>query len=212
MLNSPAALGLPMRAPFMPPPQMSMRSRYELSTRDLINANQYEHWQTDGAAGINNRKDVNAQAAFNDQMPGTARTDRRSFLQARTYDAAGAALADNPYFQKYDVASDPRNVARELRGAVFESPEDRGLAESNRILERQFTSQVVSAAKTKETVEDLMSARARLMPAMNEMGRIYPKTINGWGAYKCDSAPSNSLEPNAKPCKAGRFGETTTQK
>ncbi len=187
MLNSPAALGLPVRAPFLPPPQMSMRSRHELSTRDAINANQYEHWQTDGAAGINNRKDPNAVSAFMDQMPGTARTDRRSFLQARTYEAGGAALADNPYFQKYDVASDPRNVARELRGAVFESPEDRGLAESNRILERQFTSQVVPATKTKETVEDLMTARSRLMPLMDDMTRIYPKTINSWGAYKCST-------------------------
>lgn len=185
MLNSPAALGLPVRAPFLPPPQMSMRSRHELSTRDAINASQYEHWQTDGAAGIYNRKDPNAVAAFYDQMPGTARTDQRSFLQARTYDPAGAPLADNPYFQKYDVASDPRNVSRELRGAVFESPEDRGLAESNRILERQFTAQVVPATKTKETVEDLMSARASLMPVMNDMTRIYPKTINSWAAYKC---------------------------
>ena len=32
------------------------------------------------------------------------------------------------------------------------------------------------------------------------------------GCKICGSAPSNSLEPNAKPCKAGRFGETTTQK
>ena len=187
MLNSPAALGLPVRAPFLPPPQMSMRSRAEVSTRDAINANQYEHWQTDGAAGINNRKDPNAAAAFYDQMPNTARTDRRSYLQARTYDAVGAALADNPYFQKYDVASDPRNVARELRGAVFETPEDRGITESNRILERQFTAQIVPEAKTKETVEDLVSARTRLMPVMNDMGRIYQKTINGWGAYRQSS-------------------------
>lgn len=181
-------------APAMPPPQMSLRSRREVSTRDQVNALYYEQWQTDGPYGINNRPDINKQAPFYDMMPLSARTDQRSFLQAQPYVATAAGadeqLGSNPYFQKYDVKSDPRNVSRELRGAVYETPEDRGLKESKHMLERQFTAAYVPADRTKLDIETSLAARERLMPTMNDMSKIYPKTINSWGV--CSGGPHMS--------------------
>lgn len=180
----------------MPPPQMVLRSRREVSTRDFINATQYEHWQTDSPAMTTNRPDLNKQAPFYDMKPLQARTDGRSFLQSQPYVADAGMLDTNPYFQKYDVKSDPRNVTRELRGAVFETPGDRGLAESKRMLERQFTAAYVPEDRTLVDIETNLKARERLLPMMDDMSKIYPKTINSWGVCR----PGADGE-NKKSCK-----------
>ena len=179
-----SAIGDILPTPIMPPPQMQLRSRRETNTKDAINAVFVEQWETGAPYGIYNRKDQNAHAVFNDQMPNAARTDSRSFLQAQPYVAQADQLAGNPYFQKYDVQSDPRNVARELRGAVYETPSDRGQMESKRMLERQFTAAYIPPEVTQQLLETNIVARDRLMPAMDDMSRIYPKTINSWGVCK----------------------------
>ena len=163
---------------------MQLRSRREVNTKDAINNVFVEQWKTGSAYGIYNRKDQNAQAVFDDQMPNSARTDSRSFLQSQPYVAQADQLAGNPYFQKYDVQSDPRNVARELRGAVFETPDDRGQMESKRMLERQFTAAYIPPEVTQHLLETNITARDRLMPAMDDMSKIYPKTINSWSVCK----------------------------
>ncbi len=106
-------------------------------------------------------------------------------------------LSGNPYFQKYDVQSDPRNVSRELRGAVYETPEDRGQMESKRMLERQFTAAYIPPQVTQQLLETNIMARDKLMPAMDDMTKIYPKTINSWGYCKGASS-SGSAPPNQK--------------
>ncbi len=167
-------------------PQMSLRSRREVSTRDFVNAQQYEHWQTDGRYGVYNRADKAAQAPFYDMMPAPSRTDERSFAAAQHYQVGGAALGNNPYFQKYDVSNDPRNVSRELRSAVFESTTDRGLKESNKMLERQFTAQYMPADRTQNNLETMLVARNQLIPEMDDYTKLYPRTING-GAVCAES-------------------------
>ncbi len=157
---------------------MTLRSRREVSTRDFVNAQQYEHWQTDGRYGVYNRPDLNKQAPFYDMAPLTSRTDDRNYMQNQPFVAGGDPLGANPYFQKYDVTNDPRNVARELRGAVFETVTDRGIKESQRMLERQFTAQYVPADRTREDTETMLVARAQLMPAMDDYRKLYPKVIN----------------------------------
>ena len=185
MIRIPAAA-----TPPVPLPQMTLRSRQEYSTRDTVNARNYEQWQTDGRYGVYNRPDLNAQAPMFDQMPLTSRTDDRSYMQSQTFVAGDAALGGNPYFQKYDVTQDPRNVSRELRGAVFEVPEDRGLKESRRMLERQFTAAAMPQQLTLEDTETRLRARDQLMPAMDDFRRMYPKILNSGSV--CEPAPSDS--------------------
>jgi len=75
------------------------------------------------------------------------------------------ALASNPYFDKYDIATDSRNVIRELRGAVSEGVEDRGIIESQKLLSREMESRWVE----RETAFEL------LRPKFNDMGTRYNK-------------------------------------
>jgi len=48
------------------------------------------------------------------------------------------SFSKNPYFDKYSVADDSRNHAREIRGVVYETIDDRGVAESQKLLGRAF--------------------------------------------------------------------------
>jgi hypothetical protein len=72
-----------------------------------------------------------------DMNPDSAdlKADYRSLLQ-RLKQADLDSLSQNPYFEKYDIASDSRNIVRELRGSVHEDVVDRGESESHRLLER----------------------------------------------------------------------------
>ena len=44
--------------------------------------------------------------------PLSARTNTQDYRQAQPFVAGDGKLGTNPYFQKFDVASDPRNVIR----------------------------------------------------------------------------------------------------
>ena len=77
------------RGPPVPFPQMTVRSRREVDNRDAINAYAFEHWQTDGKYGINDRRDLNSQVAFYDMAPNMARTDRRNLRDAPRFVVGG---------------------------------------------------------------------------------------------------------------------------
>jgi hypothetical protein len=81
--------------------------------------------------------------------------------------AKNNALAQNPYFDKYDIATDSRNVIRELRGAVSEGVTDRGLVESQKLFEREM--------ENRWTQPDNISAFELLRPKFNNMENNYLK-------------------------------------
>lgn len=164
--------------PVIPYPEMSIRSRREVRTRDTVNARTYEHWQTDGRYGIYDRRDPNAAPTFMDMMANSARLDRRDNRPAPSFEADGPQLVGNQYFDKYDVASDPRNVARELQGAVYEDREDRGMAESKRLLQRSFDSRWTTKEQTERDIQERVEAGFTLLPALNDMTKVY-KPLDG---------------------------------
>lgn len=86
-------------------------------------------------------------------------------LAIRAKNLGTDALASNPYFDKYDIATDSRNVIRELRGAVSEGVEDRGIVESQKLLSREMESRWVE----RETAFEL------LRPKFNDMANTYHK-------------------------------------
>lgn len=53
-------------------------------------------------------------------------------------------LSENPYFNKYNVSGDSKNIVRELRGAVYEDIQDRGVSESKRMMDRNFENRWIS--------------------------------------------------------------------
>jgi hypothetical protein len=83
------------------------------------------------------------------------------------------SLSENPYFNKYDVASDSRNIVRELRAAVSEDVNDRGVSESHKLLQRELDSRWISQGYAAEKGIDSLSAFELMRPKMNNMDRRY---------------------------------------
>lgn len=83
------------------------------------------------------------------------------------------SLSDNPYFNKYDVASDSRNIVRELRAAVSEDVVDRGIRESQRLLQREMESRWTPQGYAAEKGIDSLSAFELMRPKMNNMVKKY---------------------------------------
>lgn len=79
------------------------------------------------------------------------------------------SLASNPYFDKYDIAGDSRNVIRELRGVVSEGVVDRGVMESQKLFKRSLESRWVQPEENIDSV----SAFELLRPRFNQMETNY---------------------------------------
>ncbi len=150
-------------------PEFSLRSRRELPYKDVLNARRYEHWNTDAPGPTQNHPDVNRQSAFNDMNPINTRTVTRDYRQAQPFVAGAGKLGDNPYFQKYDVATDPRNVVRELQGAVYEYNAPRDQEVSQKLLSRNFETLHVPEAQVKKSYEQAIDVFAGIRPKLNDM-------------------------------------------
>jgi hypothetical protein len=83
------------------------------------------------------------------------------------------AMSQNPYFNKYDVASDSRNIIRELRGVVSEGVVDRGVQQSRKLLTREFESRWMSPQFAEQSGMNQMTVLELVRPAMNDMGKNY---------------------------------------
>ena len=196
----------------IPPKQFQLRSRIESSTRDWINAKEFEHWQTDvpdftynmpkfksyetynqilyGNNAISNRSiDYNANKRDNidpltgykepnlkitnipymDMSPISSRTDLRDYRQSQPFVAGGPDLAYNPYFDRYDPVSDPRNAIRELRSVVYEDKGgSRGEEESQKKLKRQFENRWVPEELITDDLMDTFLRYETVLPSINQ--------------------------------------------
>lgn len=153
----------------MPPPEMSLRSRREVSTRDVENARQFEHWQTDGKAMTNNRPDVNAQAPFHEFQPINSRFVEREYRNQPRFQTDGGELAMNPYFNKYDPNYDSRNAVRELQASVYEDKSVDSGRENQGILGRQLENRWLNPTQQREVVE----VSTRLRPSVDDFRKVY---------------------------------------
>lgn len=146
----------------IPPKDFQLRARIEKSSRDWVNAKQFEHWQTDTPYLTQNKPTLNksfqiipesfdiekgyappnytiSNIAYYDMAPINTRGDARDYRQSQPYVAGGPDLEYNPYFDRYDPVRDPRNAIRELRSAVYEDKgTNRSEIESQKFLRRAF--------------------------------------------------------------------------
>jgi hypothetical protein len=139
----------------LPPQQMSLRSRREVSTRDAANARNYELWQTDGKYGIQNRADVNARAPFQDFLPINSRFLEKNYRTQPRFDQNADQGGMNPYFAKYDSASDSRNAVRETQAVVYEDKDTEGLRASRSFLGRAIDNHYFNEDQLKAIVESV---------------------------------------------------------
>ena len=85
------------------------------------------------------------------------------------------AMGANPYFDKYDVAGDSRNIVRELRGVVSEGVVDRGIMESQKLLQREMESRWIASSSDHSVEKGLNPVEAfeLLRPRFNNMANRY---------------------------------------
>lgn len=155
-----------------PMPQFMARSRREIDPIDAINARQFEHWQTDGKYGIYNRPDMNKQAPFYDQLPNDSRMNDKRYHPQPRFEADGHRGVQNPYFQKYDVTFDARNMTRELRASVYEDKNTGYLMESDKLLQRNFDNRWLNPTVVQQQAE----AAVQLRPKMDDIRLFYKNT------------------------------------
>ena len=82
-------------------------------------------------------------------------------------------LSDNPYFDKYDVGGDSRNIVRELRTAVTEDIVDRGVRESRKLLQREFENRWLPQNYAQKHSYDTLDAYELMRPKITDMGKNY---------------------------------------
>jgi hypothetical protein len=130
----------PLEAPFIPKYQPKIR-------REAVNSSPYvftQFSQQQDDTSAHNRP-------FMDMAPLNSRTDSRDYRQAQPYvPQINTAAANNPYFAKYDVTQDPRNVIREMKGAVYEERTTRGSTESKALMDRGLLNRWISPEQAEE--------------------------------------------------------------
>jgi hypothetical protein len=123
-----------------------------------------------------NRPDKKGEPAHLDMNPVPSRNSASGpYRQNATLKAGSDGFAQNPYFENYSPAHDSRNAIREFRAAVFEEKEDRGIAESKRILTREFQSQWVPQTVIEKKNLTTLRAYEELKPAFDNPATNYRK-------------------------------------
>jgi len=167
-----------------PIPQFTPRSRREDNTRDIANARNIEVRQSgpqiqqaffrpEPSSANSNPNGIKRDAAFFDQAPLSSRIQPPISLPSPAFDPSGPKLEGNPYFDQHAASYDPRNVSRELNGAVKEDKRDRGIVESQRILSRGFSSRYVPEGFAQQQQFDSLQAFESLRPKIDDVTRQY---------------------------------------
>ena len=152
-----------------PLPRFITRTRRETNTIDTVNARQFEHWQTNGKYGTNNRPDINQQTPFYDMLPNTSRSSDKNFRSQPRYDIDGSKGVENSYFDKYDTTYDARNMARELKASVYEDKNTGYIHESEKLLHRNFDNRWLNPTVAQQQA----AAAEELRPKMDDIRLFY---------------------------------------
>lgn len=152
-----------------PHPEFITRTRREVHPVDTINARQFEHWQTQGKHSYYNRPDLNQQAPYNDMMPNSSRANAKDYRAQPRFNVSMERGSNNPYFDKYDATSDSRNMARELRGSVYEDKHTDFKRETEIMLTRNFDNRWMNPL----VVEQQVKAAEQLRPKIDDIQRFY---------------------------------------
>jgi len=115
---------------------------------------------------------------YYDMSPQNTRYDARDYKQAQPFVAGGPDLALNPYFDRYDPVSDPRNAIRELRSAVYEDKGgDRGYEESQKKLRRNFENRWIPEELITDDLMDTFLRIETVLPSIKGESKYSVKNI-----------------------------------
>ena len=158
--------------PFVVPAADSEQVRKTIALNDQVNQtlSTIQSYR-DQLSFATTRKDLVAQSTFKGLLKIPEETYR--ILLTRQKQIQIDTLSENPYFEKYDVASDSRNIVRELRGSVSEDIVDRGVRQSQLLLRREMENRWLPTGYAEETGIDSLSAYELMRPRMNNQTRNY---------------------------------------
>jgi hypothetical protein len=156
--------------------EFSARNLREKPTRDVVNAREYLRWNAD--IPYQSARTDNAPV-FYDMAPLSSRSqDRSVFMQAQPFVVDAPPFQDNPYFTKYDITSDPRNIVRELRTAVVENNFEKGDAESAKMYSRGFDSRFIPVTNEDTLKKKALDDYEFLKPKMDDFKTDFHKKSN----------------------------------
>jgi hypothetical protein len=165
----------------VPLPQFIPRSRREEVVRDTINTRNIELRRSSAPIQQAFFRPEPSTSGFgpkvamqyNEQNGLASRNQQPFSTPAPTFDPAGPKLVGNIFFNQYAPEYDPRNVAREIRGAVKENKVVRGEEESRRILSRGFSSRYVPEGFAEQRQLDSLQAFEQLRPKIDDLSKQY---------------------------------------
>ena len=157
-----------------PMPQFMTRTRREYDPKDVINARQFEHWQTNTPHSYYNRPDPNRQQPFYDVLPNSSRLRKVNDHPQPRFDTDSHKGIQNPYFDKYDANADSRNMTRELRSSVYEDKNIEFDKESDKMLQR-------SIQHRWNQVDKPIDAMEKLRPQRDDIRIFYQSKTNSTG-------------------------------
>lgn len=104
------------------------------------------------------------EAPYMDMAPINSRIDNRDVRQSQPYvPQLNTSTANNPYFQKFDITQDPRNVVRELQGSVYEERTE-SRKETKTLLQRGFQHAWVNEEDLKRETEERLRGGEVMRP------------------------------------------------
>jgi len=156
-----------------PLPQFMTRTRREVDPKDAINARHFENWQTRGAYGVMNRPDPHSRPPLFDMAPNDSRMSAQSFRSQPRFDADSFKGGQNAYFDKYDTASDARNMTRELRASVYEDKRTGYTMESQALLKRNMDARFIPVDPKEQT-----DAALSLRPTRDDIRIFFTPTVS----------------------------------
>ena len=118
---------------------------------------------------------------FMDMAPISSRSDTRDVRQSQPYvPQINMPTANNPYFQKFDITQDPRNVVRELQGSVYE---ERGRKQNKSLVQRGFQHAWVDENELKKEVEERLRGSEVMRPSQTPLiSRTDGSSTNDWNS------------------------------
>jgi hypothetical protein len=156
--------------------EFSARNLREKPTRDVVNAREYLRWNADVPYRA---PPANNAPVFYDMAPLSSRSqDRSAFMQSQPFIVDAPPYQNNPYFTKYDITSDPRNIVRELRTAVVENDFEKGESESEKMYSRGFDSRFIPVKKEEALKKKALDDYEFLKPKMDDFKTDFHKRTN----------------------------------
>lgn len=155
-------------------PEVVIRSRKELSSRDSINAQKLEHWQNDVRQPSYNRPDPNKRPTFSDTLPEVTRLNPDNLVTRHDVHTVHKvnAIEIPSFLSRMNVDGQERNIIREFNSSIHDNTNRRDNEDILRSqIGRTFNNRWQSERVDQET--SAVDVQEWMRPKMDDYTRSY---------------------------------------